>query len=671
VKEPDLSLRLIFASVLAAAAFALPALASDKPLYGPPPGWVDVVQIPAPPPQDGAPAIQLLLDDHQSRLDRSGDVTYSRRAFKVLKPEGLASVKSTSIIWSPDTETVTFHTLSIIRDGKAIDLLQGGKDMLVLRREANLEQASLDGRLTASRQIDGLQVGDILDFAYTRVHNDPVVQGHSFDAQRLGFTGVAGRYRVVISWPKGDPVQWKTTAGFDDPKITEKAGRVTLSLDKTDILAPKAPIAAPLRFRRVGLIEVSSFKTWEEVSSLMAPLFEKASQLQPGSPIKAEAEAIAARTTDPKARAFAALQLVEDKTRYFFLGMGEGGYVPAQADDTWARRFGDCKAKTALLLAILRDLKVDAEPVLVNLGAGDGVDELPPSLAAFNHVIVRVKIADKSYWLDGTRTGDTNPQAMQPPPHRWGLPLRAEGAGLEKIVETQINVPTVDSYLRLDASKGLDARAGAHMVITMSGIAATSMRATAARASRADFERAVRQQYSNIAGGFDIDEVTWKDEPGPDRFTIEMTGQTDIDWRTNPDLGMLEYRVASASAAPRLYPKREPGPNRDAPYAVSYPSFTRSRTEIVLPDAGKGYSVRGPNGTDDVGGYEIVSASVLEGGVARFTVNQKALTPEISSADAMAADVAIRKLRGVDSLVRAPTSSVPVAAGSAGAALRF
>ena len=649
-----MSSRLLLSSILALTC-ALPAFAADKPAYGPPPPWVDVAPIPAAPPQDGAPALQLLLDDHQTRLDPTGDAAYSRRVFKVLKPEGLASVKSTSIIWQPDTDTVAFHTLAIIRDGKTIDLLQGGKDMLVLRRETNLEQASLDGRITASRQIDGLQVGDILDFAYTRLHADPVLQGHSFDAQRLGFAGVAGRYRVIISWPKGDPVQWKSTAGFDDPKLSEKAGRVILTLDKFDIQAPKAPIAAPLRYRRVGLMEASSFRTWNEISKLMAPLFAKAAQLSSASPIKAEAAGIAAQTNDPKARAFAALKLVEDKTRYFFLGMGDGGYVPAKADDTWARRFGDCKAKTALLLAILKELKVPAEPVLVSLGQGDGIAELPPSLAAFNHVIVRVKIGTESYWLDGTRTGDTNPQAMQPPPHRWGLPVRAEGATLEPIFERQINVPTVDTTLRLDASKGLDAPAGAHMVITMSGIAATSMRASVARAPRADFERAIRQQYSNFAGGFDIDEVTWKDEPSPDRFTIVLDGQIDIDWRTNPDLGMLEYRVASASTPPRLYPKREPGPNREAPYAVSYPSYIRSRTEVVLPDSGKGYSVRGPNGTTDVGGYEIISASVLDGGVARFTVDQRSLTPEISFAEAMAADVAIRKLRGVDSVVRAPS----------------
>src|SRR6185437_1982373 len=239
---------------------------------------------------------------------------------------------------------------------------------------------------------------------------DPVLKGHSFDAQQLSFVGVAGRYRTIVSWPKGVAVQWKATPGFGAPSIVEKGGRTVLTLDESNVLAPKAPIAAPLRFRRVGFLEASSFGSWSEISKLMAPLFEKASEIPKGSPIEALADQIAARYAKPEDRAFAALRLVEDQTRYFALLMGDGGYVPAKADETWARRFGDCKAKTALLLAILRRLGIAAEPVLVNLGAGDGIDELPPSLAAFNHVIVRAKVGGQSYWLDGTRTGDTNPE---------------------------------------------------------------------------------------------------------------------------------------------------------------------------------------------------------------------------------------------------------------------
>jgi hypothetical protein len=641
---------------LAVQVLAAPAWAADKPLFGPPPAWVDVAPVPPAPSDDGAPAVQLLLDDNQTRLDPAGDAFYDRRVFKILKPEGLGSVKTMSMVWTPESDTVTFHTLKIIRGDQTIDLLGDGKDVLVLRRETNLEQASLDGRLTASRQIDGLQVGDVLDFSYTRVHADPVVKGHSFDAQQLSFVGAAGRYRAVVSWPRNVAVQWKATPGFGTPALAQKAGRTVLTLDETNVLAPKAPIGAPLRFRRVGLLEASSFGSWAEVSKLMAPLFAKAAEIPKGSPIEALADDIAAKYAKPEERAFAALRLVEDQTRYFALLMGDGGYVPAKAEETWARRFGDCKAKTALLLAILHRLGLDAEPVLVNLAAGDGVDELPPSLAAFNHVLVRVKIGDQSYWLDGTRTGDTNPQAMKPPSYKWGLPVRAQGAALEKIVEPQINVPTTDTYLRLDASKGLDEKAQARLTVTYSGIFATSMRATLARSSRADFERVWRQQFSNIEGGFDIDSVSWRDDRERDTFTLQIDGQIDMIWHKNRDVGAREYRVLYTGGL-RLFPKREPGPNRDAPFAVSYPAYTKSRTEIVLPNHGEGFTVRGLAGLEQIGGFEITRQAEIKGDLAIFTVEQRSVTSEISYADAEAANAKIRAERDEETLVRAPADA--------------
>ncbi len=648
-----MSSRAFLVSIAAFSAVALPALAADKPAYAPPAAWVDVAEIPSPPAEEGAPAIQVLLDDHQTRLDPLGDAYYSRRVVKILKPEGLAGVKSMSVIWSPDIESITFHTLRIIRGGQTIDLLADPKEMLVLRRETNLEQASLDGRITATRQIDGLQTGDMLDFSYTKIHSDPVLQGHSYDGERLGFSGVAGRYRTTISWPKAEAVTWKATPGFDAPVLKDAAGRTTLSLDEMNVVAPKPPIGAPLRFLRVGQLQATSFKSWNDVSKLMAPLYLKASTISADSPIKAEAAAIAAKTKDPKARAFAALQLVEEKTRYFFIGMGEGSYVPANADDTWAHRFGDCKAKTALLLALLRELGVDAEPVLVNLGAGDGIDQLPPALAAFNHVLVRAKIDGDSYWLDGTRSGDTNPQAMHPPAHKWGLPVRAQGSSLEQITEQQITVPTVYTVVHLDASKGFETLASARITITYSGAVATQMRAILARTPRADFERTFRQQFSNPAGGMEIEQVAWRDDPVRDLFAIELTGTDDMDWRKNPDLGVREFRVGTGSA-PRPFPKREAGPNQDAPFAIPYPAYTRTRTEIVLPNGGQGFTVRGPTGIARVAGYEIASGTGIQGNVASFTVDQHSVTSEISSTEAEAANREIRKLRDVDSLVRAP-----------------
>ncbi|MBS0332256.1 MAG: hypothetical protein JSS35_05770, partial [Proteobacteria bacterium] len=147
----------------------------------------------------------------------------------------------------------------------------------------------------------------------------------------------------------------------------------------------------------------------------------------------------------------------------------------------------------------------------------------------------------------------------------------------------------------------------------------------------------------------------------------EMAGTQDMDWRLNPDLGVREFRLGQG-AAPRPFPKRDPGPNQDAPFAIAYPSFSRMRTEIVLPDGGRGFTVRGPTGVAKVAGFEIASNSSLDGDIASFTVEQHSVVSEISAAEAEAANHEIRKLRDVDSLVRAPAAMALRETGKAAAA---
>ena len=644
----------VFAAIgVAQLGLAAPAWASDTPVYGPPPAWVDLVPIPEPPPADGAAAVQMVLDDNQTRLDPDGDAYYNRRVLKVLKPEGLATFKSQTFTWSPDKDDLTIHTLRILRAGQSIDLLKGGADMPVLRRETNLERASLDGRLTVSRQIEGLQTGDLIEIALTRVHHDPVV-GRSYDIEQFAVPGLVGRYRAKVSWPKATPMRWQSTPGIDAPKVVQRDGRTELDIDLAGTKAPQPPAGAPLRFRQLGEVEVSGFQTWNEVSARMAPLYAKAEVLKPDSELRAEARAIAAKYKAPGDRAFAALALVEGKTRYFFLGMNDGGYVPAQADETWARKFGDCKGKTVLLLALLKELGVPAEPALVSTGGGDGLDERMPSAAAFNHVLVRASIAGRTYWLDGTRTGDvTGLTALQPPAWVWALPVRAGGAGLERIVQSPLDRPVTESVVRLDASGGLDKPAPARIEVKFTGDAANGFRETFARLARDDAQRALRQTFQKSYDWIEVESVDWVDDPASGSIRLVVTGSADIAWRKNPDLGVREYKLPGQGQGPN-FPRREPGPNRDAPYAVAFPNYVRSITEVVLPNAGQGFTLRGPNDSQTIAGLELKRSSVLEGGVARFASEVRSIVREIPAVDAEAANKAFRLRAEDESLVRAP-----------------
>ena len=125
--------------------------------------------------------------------------------------------------------------------------------------------------------------------------------------------------------------------------------------------------------------------------------------LKNNSPIRHEAEQIAKKYIEPMERARAALKLVQNDIRYIYIGLGAGNLTPASAEETWQRRYGDCKGKTTLLLALLNELGIDAKAVLVNnQGADDGINDRLPNPGMFDHVLVKAQIDGKTYWMDGT-----------------------------------------------------------------------------------------------------------------------------------------------------------------------------------------------------------------------------------------------------------------------------
>ena len=167
-----------------AAVCARPAIAADTLKFGASPGWVHPQVIPSGKPSD-AP-IALLLKDEQVRFDRGKTTTYSEGAVKFQNAQGLAD-GNVILMWQPATDTVTVNKLQIRRGDKVIDVLAGGQTFTILRRETNLDAATLDGTLTATLQPEGLQVGDIIDLATTTEHSDPGAQGPCRgDVRRLG-----------------------------------------------------------------------------------------------------------------------------------------------------------------------------------------------------------------------------------------------------------------------------------------------------------------------------------------------------------------------------------------------------------------------------------------------------------------------------------------------------
>ncbi|HEX4741353.1 MAG TPA: DUF3857 domain-containing transglutaminase family protein, partial [Caulobacteraceae bacterium] len=434
------------------------AVAANAPQVGPAPAWV------RPPPAvpvekddlKGLPFAILFLDAQLS-FDADGWTEYHEVVARVQTPEGLQALNTIPYQWSPWSDTLTFHRAVISRDGQTIDILPKDRAFTVLRRETGLEQAMLTGELTTLLQPEGLQVGDTLDIAISIRHTDPLLKGRTAALFANWDSTPVGHMRLEAHWPSSLPVKWWETAGLPPLRRTEVGGVTTVELGLDDVRPPILPAHAPARFLHGRQVEFTTLADWKVVAQIMAPLYAKAAELVPQSAVAAQAALIAKVSVDPKQRAAAALRLVQGQVRYLAHAEDGGGYTPQSADETWRLRYGDCKAKTVLLMALLRELGVPAEPVLASTTGGDGLNAYLPAPQLFNHVLVRVRLGGRDYWLDGTREGDRGLDDLTTPAFGWVLPLDTPDGQLIHLDPSPASRPQISQVIRYDASGGVTA----------------------------------------------------------------------------------------------------------------------------------------------------------------------------------------------------------------------
>ena len=603
------------------------AQASETPIYAPAPAWVQPAGIPA-----AAPIKEdkLLLLDWQERLSGSGDEYYIRTAHLVRTQGGLDEAGKVTFHWNPDTDELIVHKIAIHRGGTIIDLLAGGQKLTVLRRETDLEQSMLNGWLTGALMAEGLEVGDVLETAYTVRRNDPVFAGRSASVMS-GATAPAAKTLLRQIWKTAEPYKWRVSRDMPAPRIRVSGDTTELSLELANAEPRQVPGDAPRRFHEIGTVETSSFASWQEVSRLMAPHYARASALADDSPLRAEAKRILADHATAAGRTRAALALVQERMRYVYLGMEAGGYVPAPADQSWSRRFGDCKAKTAVLLALLNELGIPARPALVSSYAGDGLSARLPSPLAFDHVIVRAEVDGRTYWLDGTANDAGTLDRVEAGDFRWALPLSAEGTALEQLPAALPRMPTLSAEIEVDARNGTTLAVPMKLTASLSGRAAAQMRA-AMDSIAADKRRDMLQaMFSTQDKGLTVKDVATGFDAAAGTYSITLTGTALLQWQ---QLEKGRRYLIDGLDAPKL-PQfgRKDGPDKDLPMVVPPVWFT-GRTTILLPDGGNGFSVAGTDLDRKVGGMTISRKARIEGGRMIVDHELRAVQPEIEAAEA-------------------------------------
>ena len=403
-------------------------------VVSPTPAWVDLQPYTIPAvanPHFIAGGLCQLLDDLQIDLCHPARATFYRRATMVTASAGAEQAAQFSVTFDPAFERVEVHNITVIRKGHRKEHAAGAF-YEILRRERNLERLQFDGRLTAHVTLPDVRVGDVVETSFTRYGSRSSLQGKHSHWAPFDWTIGSVEMRVRQRAPRALKINERATGNA--PAASERVEGDIIDRRWRTFERPAYRFEAltPPWTQQGALIQWSEWRDWAEVASAFTPLYEHAGELPPE--FEAHLQTIAATESSAEGRAAALLRYTQNDVRYLAISIGEGGYTPRKLNDVCDTRYGDCKDKSKLFVAMARRLGLDACPALVNTRDGPALDTYLPSGQLFDHCIVRVRIGDATYWLDPTRIGQQGPLNVICQCHfGWALPLNAETTSLEKM----------------------------------------------------------------------------------------------------------------------------------------------------------------------------------------------------------------------------------------------
>ncbi|TWR29672.1 DUF3857 domain-containing protein [Mucilaginibacter pallidiroseus] len=142
------------------------------------------------------------------------------------------------------------------------------------------------------------------------------------------------------------------------------------------------------------------FSTWQNYGKWHLALNQYASDLNPARVQEIQQMTADLKTDKEKARFL--YEYMQHNIRYVSVQLGIGGLKPFAASFVDQKKYGDCKAMSNYMSALLQAVNIPSHYAIVNAGTNaEPADERFPN-SAFNHVILCVPLKGDTTWLECT-----------------------------------------------------------------------------------------------------------------------------------------------------------------------------------------------------------------------------------------------------------------------------
>ncbi|MEO0459359.1 MAG: DUF3857 domain-containing transglutaminase family protein [Myxococcota bacterium] len=517
-----------------------------------------------------------LLLDLQHRSVGRDERFYVRERIELLNAGGVDANAQRQFVVDPSYERLLLHDISVTRDGKRSSRRKQ-THIDAFRRERSLEAGMYDGRYTVDLTIQDVRPGDVLEIAYTLTGRNPVMKGHRRLSVLLERGYPIERFYLSSTWDQR-LAQWRSHNSALEPRVLKRNGLTTIEYSVQGLAArASADPEVPNWVLSSPLFQATTHRGWSSVARWAQPLY----RVERSAVVDRVAQRLMQEHSEANARLVAALRFVQDEIRYLSVGLGAAGHVPRTPRQTLETRYGDCKDKTVLFVALLRSMEIEAHAALVSTTDGWYLPEHLPSAGAFDHVIAVATFNGESYWLDPTiqhQRGDI----VHTTPISYGHALILRPGETDLVEMAQSNdAPTMRVSETIDLREYTEGHVRILVRSILSGVDADRIRARLSSEGPQGLKESYLDWYRTRWPSVRYEEdLTVRDDPERNQITIveRLLASGAL---TEEDENTLSYSHGVASVVAVL--SREALVKRSTPVSVNHPVHNHHTLNFLFP----------------------------------------------------------------------------------------
>ncbi len=348
----------------------------------------------------------LLFDDRRIEFDSSGRETHTHRlVYRVDSPRGVEEWAQTVAYWQPWRQKrpqVRARIITSDAEEHALD----PKTLTDSAQQSEVPQVYDDTHIYQG-PLPAVAVGAVVEEEIITEDTEPYFTAGAVARYAVGRGVPVLHTRITLDSPVAlplhvtlrllpDAVQQETKSADHVSRVIEQG-----TLEPLENGVPNLPddqAAFPQ-------VEVSTGASWQQIARAYFDLTDSKIRVDDVKRILPSGS----QGDTPLQIATRMAAKLHREIRYTGVEFGQARLIPQFPSETLSRKFGDCKDKAAVLVAMLRSAGVPANLALLSAGPGQDVSPDSPGMGLFDHAIVYVP-GSPALWIDPTaeytRVGD-------------------------------------------------------------------------------------------------------------------------------------------------------------------------------------------------------------------------------------------------------------------------